>query len=156
MSGAKRKRKSHPKRKKDEAGLENDLASSTSVARLMEIGDNRSAYLTMRQYRGRTQTPDRRLLIDCTNLQDVLQHGKGPLVAVCLDGNESSQWISCVLGFLHPRLILLQVCLFPFANLCKEGQPNFRLRLSTAARCSGGQCHNRPFRYQPAVSVSAH
>lgn len=161
MGRGKRKRKRNSKPKKDESGLENDVASKTShatpevkvlppferkavgqytpaelkqledllgsspsagqtctgVARLMEIGDDRSAYLKMREYRGRTQTPDRRLLIDCTNLQDVLKHGKGPLVAVCLDGDESSQWISCVLGFLHPRLILLQVrlCLLPIS-----------------------------------------
>jgi len=83
--------------------------SPSGYARLMVIPAGGSSRLKMQVYRGRKQKPDQMLLIDCTNLHNVILRDKLALVAVCLEGDETGEWISCVLGFLHPRLILLQV-----------------------------------------------
>ena len=50
-----------------------------------------------------------------------------PLVADCLDGDETGEWISCVLGFLHPRLILLKVRPRRCKNECDTGNESLHV-----------------------------
>ncbi|EJK62104.1 hypothetical protein THAOC_17299 [Thalassiosira oceanica] len=90
------------------SGLPSTGKASSGYARLMIVPEGGSCHLTMREYRGRTQKPDSSLFIDCTNLHQVIRSETMPLVAVSLNGDEYGEWTSCVLGFLHPGLILLQ------------------------------------------------